>query len=316
MSKIITITLNPAVDHNILIGKFKTGDVTRAREATVTAAGKGINVARTVSGLGKQVTAFCFVGRNESHIYKQLRSKYFNLHLFPVSGTTRSNITVVDSGHHLVIHLQTNGFPLTEVLLQPLYPMLEKLSSEGDVVAFSGSTPEGVPVDFYQQMIAACNRKGCRVIFDSSGKYFKHGLGGIPHVIKPNMEELEELSGKKLSSLDDVVRESKALNEKGIELVFVSRGKKGVILTRKNHPGYWTANVKLPPRNPEGNEIGCGDAMIGGIALSLSYDYETEDILRMAVACGAANLLSKGPGVCEPADVKALFSQASVRHYK
>ncbi len=316
MPKIITITLNPAVDHNILIEKFKTGEVTRAKQATVSAAGKGINVARTVAGLGKQVTAFCYVGKNETHIYKQLRSKYLNLILFPVNGTTRSNMTVVDSGQRLIIHIQTKGFDLDELLLQLLGPRLEELVSPGDVVAVSGSTPEGVPVHFYENLIASCNKKGCKVIFDSSGPFFKRGLQGIPYVIKPNMEELEELSGRKISSVPDVVREAKAFNEKGTEFVFVSRGKKGVILTRKDQPGYWKANVKLPPGNREGNEIGCGDAMIGGIALSLSFGYETEDVLRMAVACGAANLLSKGPGVCDPSDVKILFSKASIRYFR
>jgi fructose-1-phosphate kinase PfkB-like protein len=56
--------------------------------------------------------------------------------------------------------------------------------------------------------------------------------------------------------------------------------------------------------------------MIGGIALSLSFGYETEELLRMAVACGAANLLSKGPGVCDSSDVKELFSKATIRHFR
>lgn len=40
MPKIITITLNPAVVHSIIVGSFKTGEFMRSIRSTVTAAGK------------------------------------------------------------------------------------------------------------------------------------------------------------------------------------------------------------------------------------------------------------------------------------
>ncbi len=316
MSKIFTLTLNPAVDHNIIVDNFKTGKVIRAIHSTVTAAGKGINVARTLTCLGQNATAFCLVGKQEAHHYKSLRSTRFKLHMVLADGTTRSNITISDAQGKLAAHLQTQGFSVGEEQLQQITRDLENQAGEGDVLVISGSTPEGVPAGYYEQLIRNCREKGCSIIFDSSGTYFKNGLKGLPDVIKPNIEELKELSGSDIRTVSDIIREAKALNDKGIRMVFISRGKKGVLLSVKEQPGYWTANVNLGRGHREGNEIGCGDAMIGGIALSLRHRYETEDLLRMAVACGTANLLSKGPGVVAPDDVQNLFRLAVVKYHR
>lgn len=314
--KIFTITLNPAVDHNIQVGKFRTGDAVRALNSNIVAAGKGINVARTISCLKKQALAFCMAGEDEVRMYSRLRSRYFRLFLYPIKGNTRSNITVADANRKLIIHIQTRGFALTEEQLQPLIRDLENQVSAGDIVVISGSTPEGISGRFLCNTIAWLKNQGCTVIFDSSGSAFRTGLEGKPDVIKPNVEELGELSGKEIVSVPEIVRESKMLNESGISMVFVSRGKKGVILTCKDQPGYWTASVSPGSGPREGNEVGCGDAMIGGIAASLAFRYDTGDILRMAAACGAANLLSQGPGVVDPAHVGELFGKVTVRYHR
>jgi 1-phosphofructokinase family hexose kinase len=316
MSKIITVTLNPAIDHIIYIDKFKAGEVIRSKQSILIAAGKGINAARTVSCLQKEVIPFCFVGKNEAYLYRQLKSKYFRLYLFTVKGNTRSNITLIDSDDRLVTHLQTSGFVLNEVLLRPFEQQLENMISSGDVLVLSGSVAEGIPDDYYKRLVMAGNRKGCRVVLDSSGIKLKKGIEALPWVIKPNIHELRELSGNQVRSISEIVGESRKINKQGVEFVFISRGAKGVILTRKGIPGYWTANVKLPSEKHDGDEIGCGDAMIGGISYSLSDNYGTEDILKMAVACGAANLLSKGPGICKLSDVKNLFRQVDIKYHR
>lgn len=193
---------------------------------------------------------------------------------------------------------------------------LEQQISEGDIVVISGSIPEGISGSFLCSTIEQLKSKGCTVVFDSSGASFVTGMKGKPDVIKPNVEELRELSGHPIVSVQDIVRESKLLNDKGIGKVFVSRGKKGVLLTLKGQPGYWTAKVVLDNASREGNEVGCGDAMIGGIATSLAFHYDTDDILRMATACGTASLLSQGPGVVHPDHVEALFKKVVVRYHR
>ncbi len=313
MTKIISINLNSAIDHHIEIDKFKLGSVIRAKESILYASGKAINSTRTISCLKKNITAFCFVGKNEAHFYNQLKSKYIKLNLFKVEEITRSNITIVDSNHNLITHLQTNGYKLKEELLHPFINQIEKQISKDDVVIISGGIPNGIPDDYYKILIELCNKKGSKVVFDSSGKYLKNGIKSNPFVIKPNIKELEELSGRKISNLAGIVKEAKELNKKGIELVFISRGEKGVVLTKRGETGYWTANVKIPLIKHEGDNIGCGDAMVGGIAVSLFKDNQIEDILKMAVACGAANILSKGPGICKLSDVNLLSKQVIIK---
>ena len=316
MAKIISITLNTAIDNLIEIDTFKQGSVIRAKHAAFYASGKAINSTRTISCLGKDVTALCFVGKNEAHFYNQLESKHITLKLHIVEGTTRSNITIVNANNDLIMHLQTHGYKLSKKLLQLFTNQLKTLISAGDIIIISGSLPDGLPHNYYKTLIEMCHKKGGKVIFDSSGVALFNGLEGIPYAVKPNLEELKDLSDKSLLNKSDIVKEAKNLNNKGIEYVFVSMEKKGVLLTKRGEAGYWEANVKLPASEHKGDEIGCGDAMIGGIAVSLSENSKTEDVLILATACGAANILSKGPGICDLRNVALLSKQVTIKFFK
>lgn len=55
-----TVTLNPALDYVVHTPMLSPGSVQRAYSATLTPAGKGINVARMLVQLGKPVQAVGF----------------------------------------------------------------------------------------------------------------------------------------------------------------------------------------------------------------------------------------------------------------
>jgi len=59
---ITTVTLNAAVDRNMVIDEVSLGSVNRVDETQVDPGGKGINVSRVVTRLGYDTTALSLVG--------------------------------------------------------------------------------------------------------------------------------------------------------------------------------------------------------------------------------------------------------------
>jgi len=62
MLRILTVTLNPALDQVYEVADFAVGKLNRPASKTVTAGGKGINVARAYQALGGQVMATGLAG--------------------------------------------------------------------------------------------------------------------------------------------------------------------------------------------------------------------------------------------------------------
>jgi 1-phosphofructokinase family hexose kinase len=311
--KIIAITLNSAVDKIIRIEKIKSRHVIESDEHFAFPSGKAMNSAKTLESLETKVTGICFVGENDYNFFSQLNSSHIKLKLFKVFGNTRNNITLIDRNHSLIAHLKTSGYTLSEIDLEYLYAALNKIVKSNDIIILSGSLPRGVPVNSYRTLIEYFNKKGSKVVFDSSKLFLKEGIKAKPYLAKPNIKELADITNGTFSREKDIVNAAKAINRMGIEFVFVSRGAKGVIVTQNNRSGYWIGGLKSRLDNIQGNEIGCGDAMVGGISFGLYHNYDTENLINIAVATGTANLLKMGPGLCNAQDVKHLQERISIQ---
>ena len=60
------------------------------------------------------------------------------------------------------------------------------------------------------------------------------------------------------------------------------------------------------------NTVGCGDSMVGAMAVALKRGWEPERMLRYAVAVASANALSPDTGNFEPAVCGRLFEEVKV----
>ena len=58
---ILTVTLNAAIDKRYVVNDFKTDEVNRVTECAYVAGGKGLNVSKTATIAGANVTATGFV---------------------------------------------------------------------------------------------------------------------------------------------------------------------------------------------------------------------------------------------------------------
>ena len=69
----------------------------------------------------------------------------------------------------------------------------------------SGSMPKGVPGDFYATLCRLAKAQGKKVIVDSSGSALREALPGGPDLVKPNDEELCQLTGQDTSTVEGCI---------------------------------------------------------------------------------------------------------------
>jgi tagatose 6-phosphate kinase len=309
--RIVTITANTAIDRVLVSNPSRPGK--RQDSVRSYPAGKGINVARTVATLGKRVLALGFVGRLENRFFRSLRSPLLQLALLPLRGKTRVNVTACDVKDRTTFHQRNTGYRVTMSDVRRLRALAANRIKSGDVFVISGSLPKGAPRSTYKQLIDICKKKHVISILDSSGHDLRHGILGGPFMVKPNLEELESYFGHRIQNSSLVIaRHARMLSRRGISLVVVSRGKKGIVVYSRPEDKAWTANVRVDrPIAPTGG-VGSGDSLVAGFAVGLLRQWPTTELIRLGVACGAANTLNLGPGLCHKSDIRRLVRRVRI----
>jgi 1-phosphofructokinase len=72
MARILTVTLNPALDLTVRIAQLQPGEVNRSPLMLTHAAGKGLNVAQVLADLGHTVTVSGFLGEDNAQAFDAL----------------------------------------------------------------------------------------------------------------------------------------------------------------------------------------------------------------------------------------------------
>jgi tagatose 6-phosphate kinase len=304
---ITTITLNVAIDKAYVVDDFAKNTVTRVRKCTNTAGGKGLNVSKVIKLCGEDITATGFIGGHAgAYVEELLREHDIMTDFVHTRSETRSCINILAKDGSSTEFLEPGAPVTTEEVIQ-FQDKIRQLIDKSDVITISGSVPMGVEVTIYADLITRIKEKGKRVILDTSGVLLTDGVKACPTLIKPNSEELEALLGIKITSQAEVIEAAKKLHNTGIEYVVVSLGSNGALLICKE--GVFHGK---PPKITPVNTVGCGDSMVGALAVSLVRNQSVEEALRYAVAVSAANALTMATGSFHIHDMKQLMPNVSI----
>jgi len=303
---ILTVTLNTSIDKVYVVENFRIGDIIRVKEATYTPGGKGLNVAKVLSTLGKEVLATGLAGGFSGRFIESELGKLGIPHKFiKVNGETRSCINIIDENSCIQTELLEPGPWISLDELSQFIELFETLVQNSDVVTLSGSLPRGLHDDTYKVLISIAKEKGKKVILDTSGMALKEGLSVFPTVIKPNIKEAEGVLGKRVESISEAAAAAKELTALGAGMAAVSMGAEGVVVADSSTGRIYHAK---PPRIFPVNTVGCGDAMVAGFAAALQRGYDLEATIRMGIAVSAAAALTTETGGCRPDDVNRFIN--------
>ncbi|MBP3477207.1 MAG: 1-phosphofructokinase [Lachnospiraceae bacterium] len=288
MKKILTVTLNPAVDKTYTTHNMIVGHVNRMRTTENIAGGKGVNVTKILRQYGCEVAATGFLGGYSGRfIAEELERKGAECRFVQTAEETRSNMNIIaDDGY--VTEILEPGPKITEEELVRFMEQYEKLLDECGLVILSGSVARGIQPDIYAELIRLAAVKQVPVYLDSSGESLKLGIrtesGAKPDLIKPNWKELEYIMGHRIRGREEIIEAAGFLHREGILRVIVSMGSKGLISVTGD--GVYFAKA-------EGiravNTVGCGDSVVASYAIAAVKGESEEQAIRRACAVSAAN---------------------------
>ena len=292
MRIIHAISLNTAIDVRIKIPQFTHGAIIRSEGYSEYLAGKAVNNAQAIASLGGTANLYCFSGTNEAGLFSSI-SPQLTTHVIACEGATRKNITLVDKQAELICHIQNQGYSVTESNLVAFESVIYPNINEGDVVIISGSVPIGTPPDFLNRMVKKISGQKAVVLLDVDPPLLEKTDCTNIKLAKPNLEELGRLAGRNIVGIDDVVATANRLIKSSV--VVVSLGKDGAVWIDRENRHYIKVKTNLF-EDGSLDVIGCGDAMVGAIALGLSQDKSELEVLKMGVCAGYAKMFTEGPG--------------------
>jgi 1-phosphofructokinase family hexose kinase len=222
-----------------------------------------------------------------------------------IEGETRTNISIRGKNSADYIKVNDPGPRVDRDAVRALLERIHGLTRPGDLWVMSGSLPPGAPPEFYARAIETARAGGAEVFLDTSGAALRMGCEAKPALIKPNLDEIIDLTGQPIESPQGAAGAAAALRKTGLGQVVISLGAMGVVAAEAS--SVWHC-PPLPVRSL--NPVGAGDALLAGMAAARVRGWEFSRGLRLGAACGASAVEHTGTGIGSREEIERLFRQA------
>ncbi len=308
---ILTVTLNAAVDRTVAVPNFRLGRRHRAVESRTVAGGKGINVARALSLLGRPVIAAGFVGGPAgTRVLEQLHEESVLTDFTQIAAETRINLAVIDPTSGDQTEINERGPAVSAEEVKRLFERIGYLAGGARICVLAGSLPPGAGDDLYARLIADLGRRGVPVVLDAEGEAMLAGVRAGASMVTPNEREAEELVGQEFADRSDIARGLHELVRLGASEAAITRPDGCVAVVGEG------AERRLLEVHTESLEpvstVGSGDAFLAGYVAARYEDRPPEECLAYGVACGAESTQHFGAGTVDRNQVERLLGEVAV----
>jgi 1-phosphofructokinase family hexose kinase len=311
---VVTVTLNPAVDMFLSVDTLSPGILHRIATPVQYPGGKGINVSKALHALKVPVNTTGFIGGTRGlWIKNQLATSGIETSFVEILDETRLNTKIIDN-HGQLTELNSEAPTITEQNWQAFSLHLQAISSNSKWIAFCGNLPANCRGDWYYHQIESAKARGLKTILDASGEGLRQGVLAKPNIIKPNLHELRELSGKTLSTQQEVVAAAMELQASGIDLVIVTLGADGMIVTGNDGADVRTIIAKVP-KVPVASSVGAGDTVVAATLFSIWSDFTFEQLVQFAAAAGTAAVTKSGSERPQLSDIQKLVPDIQLKKW-
>ncbi|HBT38679.1 MAG: PfkB domain protein [Thermotoga sp. 50_1627] len=266
--KVITVTLNPALDREFIIEGFAVNAYHRIKtqdHMVMNPGGKGINVSMALAKLGVSSIAVGIIGGYTGRVLLTELNKVSPListSFVHIEEETRENIVIVDPVNHTMTSINSPGPRVDKKAVELLLKRYEIYLSRAEAVVLSGSLPQGLTGEIYGKMAKMAREKGRMVFFDMIDEYLTEALEiCVPDVVKPDVRGSFTVLGERLESLEDYVEAAASLVKRGCKLVVISYEIKNDVVATQD--GVWliSTDEKVEPENI----LGAGDAYVAAM---------------------------------------------------
>ncbi len=308
---ILTVTLNAAIDRTVAVPNFRLGRRHRAVESRTVAGGKGVNVARALTLLGRPVIAGGFVGGpTGTRVLEQLHEESVLTDFIEIAAETRINLAVIDPTSGEQTEINERGPAVSAEEVKRLLDRIAYLASGARLCVLAGSVPPGAGDDLYARLVADLGRRGIPVVLDAEGEAMLEGIRAGASMVTPNEREAEELVGQEFADRTD-------LSQGLLELVRLGAGEAaitrpdGCVAAVGEGSSRRLLEVHTESLDPV-STVGSGDAFLAGYVAARYDGRSPEECLAYGVACGAESTQHFGAGTVDRNQVERLLGEVSV----
>jgi 1-phosphofructokinase family hexose kinase len=307
---ILTVTPNTALDRIEVLPSLQPGKVLRSTSLTLSAGGKGVNVARAIKNLGGEVYCTGLLGGHTGRQHAELvRQEGLPASWTWIEGETRVAIVILDERTGEMTVINEEGPAVSQSNWEQLMADVMALAQKAEAVCISGSLPQRLDVQVYTNLVAELKKMGRNVWVDASGPALKAAAQARPTVVKINGLEASDLLGwQEIEDISTAGQAARRLLQDGFSQVVLTLGKLGAVSASKN--GTWYA---CPPELGVICPIGSGDAFLGCLVWATLQPIPESEAIRQAVAAGSANALSIGGGKFSRQEFESILAQVSVK---
>lgn len=309
MTRILTLTMNPALDVFTSIDQVIPAHKLRCAPSIRHPGGGGINVARVLHRLGADCEALYLAGGANGQVLRQLLDhEQLRQQVIDIAADTRESFSVHETSSGQDYRFVLPGPTLQRHEWEACLACIAALEVPPRYLVASGGLPPGVPTDFYARVAKLALERGSRLVLDTAGAPLAAALEVGVYLVKPSLRELRDLSGLPLTNEGEWREAARRLVRSGqARIVALSLGEGGALLVSAD-----TALRSPGVRVPVASTIGAGDSLLGGLLWALDRGQAPAEALRCGMAAGAAALLSAGTALCDPADVRRLRDQVVI----
>lgn len=283
---IFTVTFNPSLDYIVRVDEMRLGTINRTNYEQLLPGGKGINVSIVLGNLGHPSRALGFsAGVTGVALEKLLADAGVDADLVHVKeGFTRINAKVKAVEE---TELNGQGPRIAPEDVDALFSKLDVLGQD-DTLVISGSVPNTLPSDMYEQVMERLAGHGVRIVVDAERDLLTRVLPYRPFLVKPNNHELGDIFGVTLKTRDEVVPYARRMQEMGAQNVLVSMAGEGGVLVAVDGQVYQSPAAK----GTVVNSVGAGDSCVAGFLAGLMETGSYQTAFRMGLAAGSASAFS------------------------
>lgn len=310
--KIVTISLNPALDVTLSVDGLVPEKINSVLDQQTDAAGKAVNIAKLLSSFGVAPHLITFAGNENSDKYfKHLRasSPALEYETLLVDGSTRENLHIVLPDESLVT-VRQNGFTVSAKDISDITEKVAAHFAPDTLFIISGRFPDGFSSADFRDLCGTISDNGGLLAIDSNSVSYDDLIAVNPFIIKPNLDELRDLTGLPLSDKYEIKKVLGELSRFGLKNILLSLGADGLI--------YYGENFSLHASAPKVkvlSTVGAGDCTLAGFILSRLSGRDIPTSVKAATAFGSAAVSLPGTKTPSEQEVLNIFNRVLITEF-
>lgn len=311
--RVLTITLNPAVDVCLEVDRLAETSRSHARVRSVRAGGEGIDIARGIRRLGGAATAIYVSGGDTGHrLDHLLEVEGLDRTRIPVAGETREAAMIAETRTERNFHIVHPGARMTEHEVARCLATIRAEASAHRVIVVASGFPPGVRDDFTATVVRAARETETPVLVDITGRHLRRLCGEDAFLIGLDRIEAAELIGHPIDSFADAGQANRHLLETGATRhVVTTVGGLGVVFSDADTDHMISAPPL--PTSPRGDTCG-GAGLIAALAYRIACGDNCLAACEFGVAAATAAALWPDTEVLHPETIGALIRQVRIEH--